>query len=415
MKRGAIKEEIKTALIVILAVSAVFLAAKTGLFNEFFASIPRALSPEPTAEAEEPGRTGEACRPLTIVLTGDSGLHCCVRYSDEALDEVYSKLENLLGEALGSSSEPAAASGGELRSALGGAGVFFDFRVPVPLSALADWLGSEMLRRNDTAAARILLVSDGGDGVELWYEDTDGAVWRCGTASGFAALRSRIAEYQPNGASFAFEDAEYAGLDPYCVISPGEVVLSAVSVGVPAQADAEKALLGAFGYERFAGNSYPEADGTTVYVGDGSILRIYPGGEALFRVTEPAAGGYTAPGEAIELARRAVRVSAGAFSGDARVWLTGIEASSQGACTVTFGYVIDGVRVSGTEAASVEVRGGAVTQARITLRTYTAGEGVTLLPEPQAAAVAQEKLPGGTLFPVYTERAPELVPAWTVG
>lgn len=415
MKRGAVKEGIKTALIAVLAVSAVFLAARTGLFDEFFASVPRALGPEPTAQTEETGHAGEACRPLTIVLTGDSGLRCCAGFSGESLDEAYTRLENLLGEALGSSSEPAAADSAELRAALGGAGVFFDFHVPVPLSALADWLGSEMLRRNDAAAARILLASDGGDGVRLWYEDRDGAVWRCETASGFAALRARIAEYQPNGASFAYELGDCAGLDPYCVISPGEAVLRAASVSVPQSGDAERALLEAFGYERFAGNSYPETDGATVYVGDGSTLRIYPGGKAVFRVTEPPTGEYMSPGEAIELAGRAVRSSAGAFAGDAKVYLTGAEELRPGCYSVTFGYVLGGVRVGGTEAASVEVRGGAVTQAAITLRTYVLGESVTLLPAPQAAAVAQERLPGGALFPVYTECASGVVPAWTVG
>ena len=39
MKRGRALEGVKSALIVLLAVSAVFLGAKTGLFSEFFESL----------------------------------------------------------------------------------------------------------------------------------------------------------------------------------------------------------------------------------------------------------------------------------------------------------------------------------------------------------------------------------------
>ena len=173
-------------------------------------------------------------------------------------------------------------------------------------------------------------------------------------------------------------------------------------------------LLAAFGLELYAGNSYPEPDGTTVYVGDGATLRIYSGGEAVYRRTEPAPYSPMTPGEAIELAGRAARASAGALCGDGRVYLTGLERTASG-YAVTFGYTVCGVRVDGADAASIEVSGGAVSQAKVTLRSFSEGEPVDLLPEPQAAAIAQEKLPGGKLAPLYVEGGAGLVPAWTVG
>lgn len=413
MKRGRALEVIKTALIVVLAAGAVFLGAKTGLFNEFFASATRSLRPQPPAAADELTRKVEACRPLTVVVTGESGLRCSVRYSDAALDEVYEKLENALGEALGSASEPRAVPESELLDALGDAGVFFDYSVPLPLSVLSGWLGSEMLRVNDAEASRLALTG-GGETVVLWYVSEDGSVRRCETASASVALRRLIADYQPNGAQFAFELPAYADLDRLSVITPGEVLIPAVSVSVPSASEAESDLLTAFGLELYVGNSYPEADGTVVYVGDGETLRIYPGGEAVYRRTEPPPYAPMTPGEAIEIAGRAARASAGALCGEARVYLTGVEKNAPG-YTVTFGYTVGGVRVGGTEAASIEVYGGAVSQAKITLRSYAMGEEVDLLPEPQAAAIAQEKLPGGKLAPVYVDGGAGLVPAWTVG
>ena len=412
MKGGRALEGIKTLLIIVLAVCAVFLGAKTGLFNEFFASIPRALKPQPTAAADELTRTGEACRPLTIVVTGESGLRCSVRYSDAAIDETYDKLANTLGEALGSASEPEAVPEDALCAALGSAGVFFDYSVPVPLPALSGWLGSEMLRVNDAEASRIALT-DGGETVTLWYLDASGEAWRCETASASAALRRLIADHQPNGARFAFELQGYEKLDPFCVVTPGEIELPALTVSVPS--GAESALLAAFGLELYAGNSYPETDGTTVYVGDGATLRIDPAGEAVYRRTEPSPYAPLKTAEAIELAGRAARASAGALCGEARVYLTGLERTSAGGFTVTFGYVCGGIRVSGEAAAVVDIYGGEVSQARICLRSFASGEAVDLLPEPQAAAIAQEKLPGGKLAPLYVESAAGLVPAWTVG
>ncbi|MBR6311416.1 MAG: hypothetical protein IKR51_00385 [Oscillospiraceae bacterium] len=413
MKRGRALEGVKSALIVLLAVSAVFLGAKTGLFSEFFGSAVRPLRPQPTASADELARKGEACRPLTVVVTGESGLRCSVRYSDAALDEVYEKLENTLGEALGSASEPELVPEAALRGALGSAGVFFDYSAALPLSALSGWLGSEMLRVNDDEASRIMLT-DGGETVDLWYVAADGAARRCRTASASAALRRLIADYQPNGAGFAFELPGCEDLDPLSVITPGEILIPGLTVSVPAGQEAESALLAAFGLELYAGNSYPEPDGTTVYVGDGATLRIYSGGEAVYRRTEPAPYSPMTPGEAIELAGRAARASAGALCGDGRVYLTGLERTASG-YAVTFGYTVCGVRVDGADAASIEVSGGAVSQAKVTLRSFSEGEPVDLLPEPQAAAIAQEKLPGGKLAPLYVEGGAGLVPAWTVG
>ena len=413
MKRGRALEGVKSALIVLLAVSAVFLGAKTGLFNEFFASATRSFRPQPTAEADVLARKGEACRPLTVVVTGESGLRCSVRYSDEALDEVYDKLVNTLGEALGSASEPEPVPEAALRGALGSAGVFFDYYAPLPLSALSGWLGSDMLRVNDAEASRIALTC-GGETVTLWYVGPDGTASRCDTASASAALRRIISDYQPNGAQFAFELPGYPDLDPLSVITPGEVLIPALTAAVPSGSEAESALLAAFGLELYAGNSYPETDGATVYVGDGSTLRIYSGGEAVYKRTEPAPYAPMRPEEAIELAGRAVRACAGALCGEARVYLTDFEKTASG-YAVTFAYTADGVRVGGADAASIEVSGGVVSQAKVSLRSFARGEPVDLLPEPQAAAIAQEKLPGGKLAPVFVESGAGLVPVWTVG
>lgn len=414
MKKKRVAEALKTVLIVALAVSAVLLARRTGLFDEFFASLSRTLRQEQDSVQVSQTNTGEACRPLAIMLTGESGLRCCVRYSDKSLDEVYEKLENMLGEALGSSSEPKPVSEDEIRDLLNKTGVFFDFQTLVPLHALADWLGSEMLHVNEDSATCVLLSQDDKGMVILCYIDGNRKAWQCETASTFAPLGAKISEYQPNGAEFAFENNNYLELDPYCIICPGEVEFPSAAITVPSVAEMEKVLLEAFGLERYAGNSYPESDGTTVFVGDGETLRISANGEAVFRVTELYGNSDTGQCEAIELARRVASKSAGVFAGDSRIYLSSFERLTDGGILAEFGYVIGGIRVAGTEAVSVEIHGDKVTQAYVCIRTSALGDSVTLLPQPQAAAIAQAEIPGGMLLPRYTECSEGLVPVWTV-
>ena len=118
---GRTIEAIKTALIALLAVSALLLAWRTGLFNDFFVTVPffgnvAELMRGAYGAAEEGGAVlKEAARPICIVITDDGGGRFCAKYDTDTRNAVYDRTSSILSEALGSSSEHGEISEGEWR------------------------------------------------------------------------------------------------------------------------------------------------------------------------------------------------------------------------------------------------------------------------------------------------------------
>ena len=119
-------EWLKTGLIALLAVSALLLGRRTELFNEFFAVIPLfgdVANLMRGASGTGSGNIGgvsfvEAARPLTIVITDGQGERYGVRNDTVTRNAVYEMTIGLLGETLGSASEPMEITEAEWRAAL---------------------------------------------------------------------------------------------------------------------------------------------------------------------------------------------------------------------------------------------------------------------------------------------------------
>ena len=157
-------EPLKTFIIVLLLASSLFLAGKTGVFNELISSVPvlenagdwiRSLGRQNSSSIEGSIFLHEAARPGGIVLTDRDGLHVGAMYDRAAINDLYNRVSKTLGEALGSASVPEEVDRRQWEGALGSEGVYFEFSDEIPLTVAARWLGLEMINVNSHSAKRM--------------------------------------------------------------------------------------------------------------------------------------------------------------------------------------------------------------------------------------------------------------------
>ncbi|MDR3277986.1 MAG: hypothetical protein LBT12_04365 [Oscillospiraceae bacterium] len=396
-ERGA-SEAVQNLVIAALLISAVLLGWGTGLFNDFFASIsllnlPQSVSGVPAGYDPAVGVMLEAARPASIVVTNENGERAFAKYDTDALDLLYERTGGILGEALGAAAEAEPCNEAQWRGALGAPGILFEYATPISLPILGGWLGAALADTGGEIAVRQVCVVF-GDGVNrLFFRDArDGTCYASETIS-FGAPPQIPGQYG-DAVEFVFERADVPRDGaPYMALSgvrAHPVVSAANPLEPPAAADA---LLASLGVSQQLKTSYPESDGTQVFVTNAFTFSLSPDGFAVYRHTAAirAARESVTESAAIELARRAAADTVGAYSADGRVYFSGIEPSG-GGYAVTFDYFVAGGRVylpGGEHAARVILRDGTVTEMSLYFRSYTVtGETVALLPEKQALAAA---------------------------
>ena len=412
-------ERLKSAAIVLLLLSAILLGRQTGLFDQLLQLHGRAAA---EAEPESTTETPQAASvPFAAVATGEGGMHYGVKEDEAAVGELYAKVSNILGEALGSAGAAVVVRLSEWRNALSGPGVYLDYLYPIPIAALSKWLGMDMQYDNGELVRRVCMTEGENGGVRLYYMTGDGIVLRCETAAIFSSLRARVDEYLPNGALFAFETgAEGAGLDPYTLLytgTPRNTVIQATNpVGTAIDAGQ---ILEALGISPYSNESYTESDGTVVFVDRLGYLTLEPGGTMRFRaysgqgvLSELGTG---EPVMAIEAVRRLLVSLCGESDGLERLYCTGIT-ELDGDYVVTFSYFVHGLEVRlGRPAVRAVVSDAGIQELQVTLRRYydASGVGVTLLPERQAAAIAQAETGEPELRLIYAPLGGDLLaPTW---
>jgi len=429
----------KTVLIFVLIASAVFLAGKTGYFDELIESAP-ALSRisgwfgslrDTAATPAPPGGEisfAEAARPVYGVVTGIGGHHCGIKYDGAQLASFYSDTSNLLGEALGSSSLPQEISEETWRAALTSAGIYFDYLNPVPLSAMTRWLlGSDTSGWDYGHSVRRICISgsDDGSGVILYYMDSKGGFHRAQTAVTYSALADCMAKYLPNDAKFAFElGEEFYNVDPYAIILPGTGRVPAVSLSNPVydKVSPDDILFG-FGINPNLASLYHES-GAVVYMTENCSLRIYDSGLIVYKATGDTGERLQIKGsgdkprtvELLEGARAFASVLIGGTTGAAELYFTGLNYDSDGGITLTFDYFVGGIPVRLKDcphAAIIKITQGVITEARLCFRTFAStGANTPALPDLQAAVLAGKE--GGEPVLEFFESGGTLSPQWTL-
>ncbi len=431
-RRGRGLEWCKNGLIVLLALSAVYLALRTGLYTggsgaDPISGLAALLRGERPGESPAPqisaARPGTAALPAAVAVSnGEARLG--LQYDAGQTGALFDSLSGVLGEGLSSARNARTVSESAWRTALCQPGIYVDFRCDVPLEALQAWLGE---RGADLSgqARRLALAHGGGDAVTLYYSnEADGMYYACDTAVSYVGhLRDAVENCVPNGAAFAFEygrGAGYDGLDPYVMVREAPPSPRVYQAANPVRLEDEswlQALQRACGFPPQAGGGYQS--GNTVVIRDGSdSLRIGEGGAVTFSAggdarRYPAGEG---PAAVIEACRALAQATAGRWCGDAQITFAGLAGREDGGWEVRFGYTLDGAAVQLYDegyAARFQIQDGQITGFTLRLRQYTdTGERSIVLRELRAAA-AMEALPaaGRELVLCYEDSGGETIRA----
>ena len=324
-----------------------------------------------------------------------------------------------MGEALGSASEPSEINSEEWRSALSGAGVYFEYTAPVRLSVLDGWLGARMPEMAEDVEIRRVCVVFGEDRSRIYYEDcASGLFYGADTASS-AGKAQELEIYSPNGALFAFESGIiHAENAPYTLIMQGREHPDINTSAAGSAVELLDITLTALGHSNELNTTFTESDGTLQRIGTQFRIRAELSGRVLYRRTDIQSPDGERPelseSEMIEMARAVAADTIGKTCGGAEVFFESFEPVTGDTGSVVFGYYIAGGRVNLIEerhAARVTFRSGVITDVELDFRNFTlAGELTRLLPERQAFAAAE-----GEFMLCYPDSGAEVnQPAWVI-
>ncbi len=397
-RRSRLIEWSKNLLILLLALSALYLLGRTQLSGGFLDGVRDLLADSTASPDSAPTPSASAAvHPVRLAVCQD-GRRYGVQYSRDETDAAFSSLSMLFSEALGSAAAPEAVSERDWRSALGSTGIFLDFLYPVPLRTLSGWWGDGPSNPALTGTARrICLAADAGGGVSLFFiNEENGSYYACRTTlTRDFHLNEAVDDWSPNGALFAFEVPDMEALEPYTLltVTPEPVVYAA---GNPLLEDSARVteLLNALSFHPQGAALDPAVGGQLVEgndslrLSDAGVVTFHTIGDSGFRFPLPEDGTQAA----LDYVQAMAEATAGAWCGQARLCLSGVEETA-GALELTFQYSLNGAPVALPEdrpAARFLVSGGAVTDFSLCLRAYSdTGEKSIVLPEVQAAAAME--------------------------
>ena len=395
------KEHIKTCMIVLLGISAVFLGLGTGLFD-----IPLQAGGFGGAGAGVTLRDSDdvlpAAWPSAALVSLPNGAALGHRLSP-AVREIYDRFASELGAAFASAEASVTVTLPQWRAALAGPGVFFHYDAALPGDVLARWLGAEASAVMGTVQTVYLSVVQGD--VYLYYTANDGTRYRSRTAVSAERMYQLMAPLVPNGAVFGFQTTAEYGVDPYMVRFRADSVPAVYGYNamyrVYAQLDT---WLAALGFNQALMRYLDEGDSRTI-VEDGASLRLMDSGLITFQDRGPSARLFVGDGCAIEIARRIADLLQPVRL-EADVALTRID-EQDGALTIQFDYYIAGLPIR-TEypAVRVVISERYVRAVTFFARAYYVAEGERpVIPEQQAMAAA-----GGAALTLSLEAEAEMPP-----
>lgn len=428
-------ERLKSLLIVLLSISAVYLTCRALVQNEvasgsygILGGILSLFHPQESDNAPDPGGNSQltaAARPVRIAVC-DGLNRYAMQYNATQTDKLYDSLGILLSEALTSAKAPAKISESAWQSALRAPGVWFDFLGDIPLETLSAWTGEGGANRALTGSARQIAVALADDGVRLYYHnESDGLYYACQTAVAYQGhMDELIANHGSNGALFAFEmteDSSYRALDPYVLISASTPTPPIYRVSNPLS-DLESTMVGELQQAlSFQTASYPIPNGIRIREGQ-ETLEINRDGTVEYSTAQDTASRYPVGDEngydvtaLIEATRRMAADTVGRYCSSARIYLMDVETDGD-AVVVRYGYCLNGTEVSlagGACAAQFTVRDGQITAFTLCFRRYEdSGETSLALPVRQAAAALDALRPEEReLMLCYTDNGGDTVQA----
>lgn len=410
---------LRRGLIVLLLATALLLLSMTGYgsgMKERLHAVSERTEGSTGQAAAGGTRIDGSAFPIAAAVCDGEGGRFGTAYHGETVMAVFHRFSAELGEALGSAGAPTEIEAAEFRAELSRRGVTLRFGCVQPMELLSAWLGIRMTGPAAGFRTELVCLWLDGDSAVLSFQSEDGRFYRCATAAAADAVASRTAEYEANGARFAFELPELRSGDDFALIQDGPLTVSTVHSGIPLPTGGElDALLQSTGMNSFVASSYAEADGTVVFVDEEATLRMSPSGAVFFR------SGFVPEREELpelpELVSRAWQIaeqSIGRRCGDAELLFSGLQVNgASGGTTVYLDYAVNGIPVhlADGHAAEITLLGTQPVQLRLQLRSFTVqDETETLLPALQAMAIAARDGAGAEL--VYTDGGERMSCVW---
>ncbi|MDR2606379.1 MAG: hypothetical protein LBC38_03755 [Oscillospiraceae bacterium] len=397
-------ERVKSALIVLLIISAAFFAYKTDLYT------PLRSEPENASEASaSANETLPAAYPDAIAVTGALGGRYGAIYDSAEIDNLWKLTSATLGTALGTAGSSARVSDTTFRKALAGVGIYYHYRYPIPVSVLLKWLKVSGIREHNEVADLIFLApNDSAEEdytIAVYYRDKDGLLYKCDSSASMESLMPEINGIMSNGAFYPFESDSSNAVNPYILLPDNIAKLNTLTVSKSSVA--AKDILNALGMNPYLHTSYQEGNDCTVYVEEAVLLRLYNDGRLEFKSERPVAVIDNSLSGSIERARKLLV----AVTQSDALRLVSYKWSENG-YELRFSYYFNGIEIKPGNAATVTVKNGAVTDLRMSLHSYAVSEDeeVLLLPPRQAIAASGDE--NGTLYIVYAESGDRAIPIW---
>ena len=411
-------EHLKSAVIVILCLTLVFLVWKSGLFKSSAGAAGTSRVDTQNTESGEIDDSGsvsaEAARPMIIVLNSEDGNRHADKYDTASLNRTYERTGRLFAEAMGSAGEPVQIDAEDWHRALCSPGACFIYLSPVKLSVLDGWLGTEITGLWKEMSARSVCIYEEHDGVHFAFADPDtGLMYSCATTLPAEALAEQTANAGESGAAYLFETGRTDVPEQDVLIFNGSSEHPFLDASDPlASGETMKDVLRQFGVDMESGSSYTDSDGTRVFIDNDFTIRIKGTDTLIYRLNEEPDGNAVSAAIAVEMVRDIIQRTAGRYCGDAEIRFLSAGADADGTYSIEFCYTAAGGRIftgsSGT-AVRARVKAGVITDMTVRFRSYTVGaEQASLMPELQTAAAA-----GGRFVLGYSDTGAGVIgPEW---
>lgn len=421
-------DRIKNMIIVLLIVSSIMLGLKTTLFNEFFNSIPFVAKTsewvgdfltgsDNNASDDTVTVSAESGRPRYIAVTNNAGAHYGVKYDTVTSKSLFENVGGFFYEALGSATEPTEITEEDWKTALKSLGLYFDYVYPVPISMIAKWLGADISEQWGNTNIRRICIAQSGDAVCLYYQEEASGLFFCAeTAVTFSSLTDRFETYQSNGALFAFELSDFLKTDEWYQLILTDVHTHPViaSENPILNEDEIEHIFDTLGIIYNPNSTYPEADGTLVFVENNFTLRLGTNGHITYKLldTGDITDSDQTAEEAVETARMIVDSTLGQYCGDADLCLSSVTFMDEGAYVITFEYWVAGGKIHLNEdgwAAKIVVKDLNILEMDLVFRKYTITTDTrVMLPEILACSASASEM-----ILNYTDRGHQLIdPEW---
>ena len=418
-RRQRLKELGKDILILLLSVSAVFLAGRTSMVSQ----LDRLIHSPVESVRPEVRHSSEAAMPYLLAVRNERGLFG-TGYDGQLMGESWEQVSGLLGHALSGADQPISISESHWRELLENPGIYCAFQGEIPLEALGAWLGAESRVTGD--ARDLVLAWDDGSAWLAW-RDGDSCHAVTTDVSWSSELSPVLREFSPNGAAFAYTlsegEALYENLEPYVLVrmNPAQPLeLTGSSPDLLGNREQLRKFLDSMGFESGGVTAYETPEGLALSEG-GDRLRVSKEGHVQYHAGEESRYPVASEGEsptrqeaalaAWELATRALS----GWKGEGSFVLTGVEPSEKG-WLVTLHFRVSGIPVMMHDtgwAARVRTEGRGIADFTINLRTYTVRDTISVVPRERLAAAALPSLEGtgGRLMLSYIDNHTETVRA----